>query len=120
MERPYKARRGRNADGTSFDKFKQLMTNFPSGHMAVMSKFMEFLQSGCTEAEAKQWIMLHISEFPEPLRGTVMAEFAKETLRQTEEEEMDRQFMRIWDTQGFYAAMDWMKQQRALRARKGQ
>lgn len=108
-------------DEMSFEEFKEMMAAFASASSdGPPPEFCDLLESGCSEADAKRWLTEHITEFPEPLRGSIMEAFAGDLLRQVEEpklrdEHIKREFREMWNRDGFLAATAWVKQQQRKR-----
>jgi hypothetical protein len=46
-----------------------------SGSGTAVERFCEFLKLGCTAYETREWLALHINEFPGKVGNDLMAEF---------------------------------------------
>lgn len=110
-----------SSDEMSFEEFKDLMATV-SGTSGAMKKFRDLLDSGCSESDAKLWLVEHISEFPENVQRGIMEAVTEDIVRQVEEspltdEQIKRGCTEIWRRHGFEAAMQWLKQQQRRRRR---
>lgn len=91
------------SDEMSFKEFRELILSLPPFSSVVPAEFRRLLRSGCSEAEAKRWLALHIWDFPQPLRAEIVMTFladavhrAAENARpQLTEEDIQREFMKI-------------------------
>lgn len=107
------------SDDMSFEEFKDLVATLGETSGAL-KQFADLLESGCSEADAKRWIVEHVWEFPEKIQRGIMGAVAEEILRQAEEppltdEEIKRGYVEIWEREGFFAAMEWVKRQQRKR-----
>ncbi len=107
------------SDELSFEEFKRLMASAPFELTGAEKEFADFLNSGCSEREAKRWLTTHIWRFPESVREGIMRAFAIEMLEEAAAElapplteaEAKRRFMHVWDQDGFEAAVAWVRRQ---------
>lgn len=107
------------SDDMSFEEFKDLMATLGETSGAV-KKFTELLESGCSEADAKRWLVEHISELPDTMQHAVMDAVAEDLLEQAEEPaltdaEIKKGFLEIWKRHGFFAAIEFVNQQKRKR-----
>jgi hypothetical protein len=105
----------------SFDEFKDMMAAFaddtPSG---AVQKLAALLESGCSETDAKRWIVEHVSEFPASMRDGIMRGVAEDILLHGEESPfadglVTGRFKEMWHHSGFLEATEWVKEQRRKR-----
>jgi hypothetical protein len=103
------------SDEIGFNEFRELILSIPPFSSVVPAEFTRLLRSGCSEAEAKRWLALHIWDFPQPLRDEIVMTFLADAVQraaesprpQLTEAEIRREFMRIWTREGFSAANTW-------------
>ena len=71
-------------DEMKFDEFRKMMLSLGnSGDDGAMGEFTDFLGSGCTEAEAKQWLGEHIWDFDDEMRKELTMLFESDALNQS-------------------------------------
>jgi hypothetical protein len=110
------------SDEMSFQEFKDLMATLGETSGAL-KRFSELLESGCSEADAKRWLVEHISELPEHVQHAVMDAVAEDLLKQADEPaltdaQIKRGFLEIWKRHGFFAAIEFVNQQQRKRGHR--
>ncbi len=110
------------SDELSFEEFKQLMLSAPFELAGAMKEFADFHRAGSSEAEIKRWLTDHSWQFPQDFRHTIMRSFAMEMVDEAFapgmiEAKIKREFLKLWESRRFEAAVAWARRQQPQRGR---